>query len=98
MHVANSLALFYSQVSFYIVSKSLVILFTLLPGVWTKKSLSGQTPGVCALIAIGFFLTTLTEYNMSWQGFWFSILSGVFAVIYGFSVRSIVPILQDDYW
>lgn len=99
MIIANNVCLHYVEVSFYQAARSLTILFTILfTYLLTKKLASQNCLIACGVVIVGYFISAITEINVSIPGLIYGVLSSVFVSLYGISVKSIIEELNDNHW
>ena len=100
MMICNNLCLFYVEISFYLVARSLTIVFTIgIIYVLNKnKKPSNEILISCGILTLGYFITILTEISFPLSGIIFGLLSSLFASLYGISVNSVINELNDNTW
>jgi len=87
------------QKFFYQAARSLTILFTILfTYLLTKKLASQNCLIACGVVIVGYFISAITEINVSIPGLIYGVLSSVFVSLYGISVKSIIEELNDNHW
>lgn len=95
----NNLCLFYVEVTFYQVVRSLTIVFTI---AFTKvilgQSTSTEVIRACGIVITGFVIGSIGEVNFTWLGIIFGMCSSAFVSLYGIYVKRIMAIIEGDEW
>jgi len=99
MMVFNNLCLYYVEVSFYQVARSLTVLFNVLLsyqmyGVPTSM----QANRACGVVFIGFIIGCIGEQHLSIEGVVFGIVSSVFVALYSIHVKNFIPVVDGNHW
>ena len=99
MLITNNLCLYYVEVTYYQIARSLTIIFTALLSYYLlKKNTSANAQIACGVIIAGFIFGSKGEVNFSLVGVLFGIFSSFFVGLYSVAIKYALLSLNDDHW
>jgi len=99
MMVFNNLCLFYVEVSFYQVARSLTVLFNVIMSYQMFNVPSSmQANRACGIVIIGFVVGCIGEQHLSLEGVVFGIVSSIFVALYSIHVKNFIPVVDGNHW
>lgn len=99
MLALNNLCLFYVEVTFYQIARSLSIVFNIVfTYYFLKQSTSLPALVSCGVVFVGFVLGSAGEVNFSLNGLIFGVGSSIFVALYGIYVKKTLTVLDNNQW
>jgi len=93
----NTLCLQYVDASFYQVARSLILPFTvLLMHFYLQKRSSGQVILACAIVCVGFLTGVRGEFELSWIGVVFGVLSSLTTAFHAVLIKSSLEVVNQN--
>jgi len=99
MIVCNNVCLYYVEVSFYPVARSLTIIFTLALIYFRHGNIPSRNGLIaCSVVVVGYIISSVTEIYFSFGGIIFGLLSSLFVSIYSMGVKYVINDVNDNTW